>query len=363
MKSLSAESLKRSFEIWLSRESFQWSRNQFPVQGEPQKTSLPSNTLPKKTKPASNKITNNTKVSSVEFQKNVSLMQSYKNCRIFNKGNTCYLNACLQCLSTMVSFWSNLTMCTSQVSPFTLSFVKIMSLLRSSKGPIDPSHFIKLFQRLVTDSGKVDFNVFQQQDAAEALTYILEELSSISPSANNIVEKSFRVTITCQKCNQDNLKEDSTKVLQVPVEANLQSSLNKFLAPEVLCGENAYFCNFCQSHEAAFVSYNLSSVGQFLILQTKRFSQSRSGFVKHLHKIACNQYLSVPIVSENNIVEKFKLLGTINHSGSLDRGHYTAFIKKVNDNSWLHCNDAAVLSVKEESLNNNSSYIYFYELL
>ena len=107
----------------------------------------------------------------------------------------------------------------------------------------------------------------------------------------------------------------------------------------------------------------LSTVGNFLILKTKRFSQNGSGFVKHLQKIACNEYLTVPVVSENNTIKQFKLLGTINHSGSLDRGHYTAFIKKANDNSWLHCNDAAVLSAKEENLDNNSSYIYFYELL
>ena len=238
-----------------------------------------------------------------------------------------------------------------------------MSLLRSSKNPVDSSHFIRYFQKVVIDSGKLDFNVFQQQDAAEALTCILEELSTIGPSARSMIEVYFRVTITCQKCNHDNLKEDSTKILQIPVEANLQSSLNKFLAPEVLSGENAYFCNFCQSYEAAFVSYNLSTVGNFLILQTKRFSQNGSGFVKHLQKIACNEYLTVPVVSENNTIKKFKLLGTINHSGSLDRGHYTAFIRKANDNSWLHCNDAAVLSAKEENLDNNSSYIYFYELL
>ena len=43
--------------------------------------------------------------------------------------------------------------------------------------------------------------------------------------------------------------------------------------------------------------------------------------------------------------------------------HYTAFIRKAYDISWLHCNDAAVLSAKEKNLDNNSSYIYFYEFL
>ena len=32
-----------------------------------------------------------------------------------------------------------------------------------------------------------------------------------------------------------------------------------------------------------------------------------------------------------------------------------------NSKSWLHCNDAAVLRVDENKVNNTSSYIYFYE--
>ena len=32
-----------------------------------------------------------------------------------------------------------------------------------------------------------------------------------------------------------------------------------------------------------------------------------------------------------------------------------------NSKSWLHCNDAAVLRVGENKVNNTSSYIYFYE--
>ena len=263
----------------------------------------------------------------------------------------------------MVAFWSNLTIFTTRLSPFISSFVKIMSLLRSSKGPIDPSHFIRHLQKVVIDSGKFDFNIFQQQDAAEILASILDELSSVGPIAREMVNVSFQMTISCHKCNNDNLKEDTTNILQIPVEPNLQSSLNTFLAPEFLSDENRYYCNICQSYESATVSYNLSSVGTFLILQTKRFSQNGSGFSKHLQKIACNKTLSVPIIYDNvEINKKYRLLGTINHSGSLSRGHYTAFIRMLNENSWLLCNDAAVLNSKETELDNNSSYIYFFEL-
>ena len=328
MKSLSNVSLKRSFEIWLSRESFKWS-NKFSAseisseQNSNNKLKTNNSTKEKVSTINIKKNSNdNNIVSPVDFNKTTSEPITKINCGILNKGNTCYLNACLQCLSTMVVLWSNLTMCTNRLVPFVSSFVKIMSLLRSSKGPIDPSIFIKHLNKTIIDSGKSNFDIFQQQDAAEILSCILDELCSVAPVANNMVQVSLRTEITCEKCGNDNVKkEETTKILQVPVEANLQSVLNSFLAPETLSGGNSYFCNFCQSYESAVISYNLSSVGRFLILQTKRFLQNGSGLVKQLQKIACNQTLTVPTIS-NNIVEnkKFKLLETINHTGSLNRG-------------------------------------------
>ena len=371
LKSLSAVSLKRSFEIWLSRESVEWPKHNITAQSPTEKNNKPtsfSNVQKKTEKPMKlnkHNLVHNKNTSKVDFQRVTSVSTCNKNCGILNKGNTCYLNASLQCLSTMVSFWSNLTMCSTSLSPFVSSFVRIMSTLRSSKSPIDPSSFIRHLQKVVLDSGKLDFNVFQQQDAAEILSCILEELCSVGPANKNMVEVSLRTTITCDKCNNENIREDSTKILQVPIKANLQSSLNTFLAPEVLESENAYFCNVCQSLESAIISYNLVAVGAYLIVQTKRFSQDGSGLVKHLQKIACNQTLSVPVISLNNSIEnkKFKLLGTINHTGSLDRGHYTAFIRTPINNSWLHCNDAAVVTSVEKNLDNNSSYIYFWEMI
>ena len=284
------------------------------------------------------------------------------NSGIFNKGNTCYLNASLQCCSTMVDFWSNLTMFSSSVSPFVSSFVKIMSLLKSSKKPIDPSNFLRNLQNAAIKSGKTDFNVFQQQDAAEVLTCILNELFSVGVSAQNMINVSIKVTITCQKCDQDNVKEDVSSVLQVPVKGNIQSSLNVFLAPDILNEENLFYCHVCKSHEPALVTHQFTSLGKFLIMQTKRFISSGSRFVKHLQKIICTPNLSIPLFNNGqNETINFKLLGTINHTGSLERGHYTAYIKMPHKNKWLHCNDTAVIPTNEENLNNESSYLYFYE--
>ena len=363
LKQLSSQSLKSSFEIWLARDCYNWSNSHTPtsaISDVPSANLVPpivsNRSFPKE---FSKHQKSSTKAECIDFYRGIpEIRQS----GLLNKGNTCYVNATLQCFSTMVCFWSNLTMFSTTLSPFVSAFVKIMSLLRNSKGPIDPSHFLKHLHNVAVKSGKTDFNIFQQQDAAEVLGCILNELLSVGVSAENMVSISIRTTITCNKCNQINLKEEPTSILQVPVEANLQSSLNAFLAPESLRGGNSYYCNICQSSEPADVCQNICSVGKFLILQTKRFLHHGSYLAKHLQKIACSSPLHVPVLNGDDSIknEKYKLLATVNHTGSLDRGHYTAYIRRQQD-SWLHCNDAAVVLSEESKVNNDSSYVYFYE--
>ena len=57
---------------------------------------------------------------------------------------------------------------------------------------------------------------------------------------------------------------------------------------------------------------------------------------------------------------KYSLIATINHSGTLNRGPFWAFIKDLHSSSWYSCNDKLVLNIEERSLNNSISYILIY---
>ena len=100
----------------------------------------------------------------------------------------------------------------------------------------------------------------------------------------------------------------------------------------------------------------------YLVTQLKRFVSHYNQVLKDMKHVQCTPNISVP-VKDNEVTfhKHYHLIATINHTGSLTRGHYTAFIKIPNSKSWLHCNDAAVLRTNENKVNNTSSYIYFYE--
>ena len=61
-----------------------------------------------------------------------------------------YWNASLQCLSTMVTYWSNFSAHKNKLLKFVAAFVKLMSLLQTPKGALDPFYFLKRLKQIIS---------------------------------------------------------------------------------------------------------------------------------------------------------------------------------------------------------------------
>ena len=107
-----------------------------------------------------------------------------------------------------------------------------------------------------------------------------------------------------------------------------------------------FHCNICSSHQPAILEHEVSKIGHYLVIQLKRFLCFDRSVTKDIKYVKCSSTLSVPITVDTDVVchKRFKLIATINHSGNLNSGHYTAFTS--NECSvWFHCNDSAVIKV------------------
>ena len=111
------------------------------------------------------------------------------------------------------------------------------------------------------------------------------------------------------------------------------------------------------------VSKDLLMCGQYLILQVNRFDIFNGTFRKNVEKIVIGpEVLSVSTPAYENIHFKktFKLIASVNHDGTLESGHYWAFLKFKD--SWFRCNDRAVLPAKNSDVfTNRSCYILVFE--
>ena len=94
--------------------------------------------------------------------------------------------------------------------------------------------------------------------------------------------------------------------------------LNSYLESNLLSDENEFFCNFCSTNNQALADQVISKVGDYLIIQVKRFLVFNQAVTKYISKISCNPTLTVPATLDEDIAghKKFDLIATINHSGN-----------------------------------------------
>ena len=145
---------------------------------------------------------------------------------------------------------------------------------------------------------------------------------------------------------------------------NVDSSLEKFPSSELLKSENEWVCpsgNSCKE-SIKYTSFIQSAPG--LVIHLKCFCNEQDRIIKDNQFFKCFPEDSLQIrITDSNKVSFFinySLVVTINHSGSLNNGHYWAIIKDDTTNQWFSCNDKVVFEIKADDLNNKTSYVLFY---
>ena len=90
-------------------------------------------------------------------------------------------------------------------------------------------------------------------------------------------------------------------------------------------------------------------IGLQLILSTRIVSSS-----------VRNVVVPVAVDDEVSVPRQYRLLSTINNSGTLDRGHYTAYAREPSE-CWWFWNDKATIPASVQNVRNSNSYLFFYE--
>ena len=78
------------------------------------------------------------------------------------------------------------------------------------------------------------FNFNTQQDVEEILQVVLDELKDISIAASHLVCNKEKITVSCNTCSCSSLLEENLDLVTLPVSADIQTSMNQFLKPDIL---------------------------------------------------------------------------------------------------------------------------------
>ena len=171
-----------SFCIWLARNNKGWSSKEIDLSLKTPEDPL-VHQIPLSTTSKTNSLKTNSPLP-VDF---------------INKGNTCYANAILQVLSVLPSLWIIVPSESSSLSPLLKSIALNMKIKSRSNKPVDPSNFLWALSRKISESRHVPFNFNSQQDAAEVLQSVIDELKGTSVAASDLISNTIRINNSCNQ--------------------------------------------------------------------------------------------------------------------------------------------------------------------
>ena len=147
-----------------------------------------------------------------------------------------------------------------------------MAVKKNSTKPVDPSNFLKVLKFKKTDlrGVPVDFNT--QQDVAEILHVALVELKGLSLAGSQLISNTQEIAVSCNTYFCSSESEENHDISILPVSADIQSSVNQFLKPEVLSSQKKWFCPSCSALPKNIRGTCIINSAAILILQLCRLS-------------------------------------------------------------------------------------------
>jgi ubiquitin C-terminal hydrolase len=315
-----------------------------------------------------------------------------------NLGNTCYLNATLQCVVHTPGFIDSLRTQSSgrrvdlvktlielmsepqSVGPLLAGVKQKTSLLNSEFvgfGQNDGHEFLRALLHAVHNEVNrsagakyrqlVDIDGERDEDAARRWAeYHLEHDDSV---VYDLFGSQLQHTTQCSKCGYRSLSFDPALDLSLPLpkgsmfstpSTDVLTLLQNFTAPEELKGTDQFICPKCKKGRDATRTTLIRKWPSVLVLHLKRFSSSGS---KNSAKVAYLSELTISKEVQCTARAGFILRGVVIHHGSASYGHYTSYVRSPTDERWYYCDDSSVREVSEaEALEEKAgAYFLFYQ--
>ncbi|NXJ16785.1 UBP36 hydrolase, partial [Odontophorus gujanensis] len=298
---------------------------------------------------------------------------------LHNLGNTCFLNATLQCLTytpplacyllskehSRTCEWGGgfCMMCTMQNH--------VIQAFANSGNAIKPMPFIQNLKKIAQH-----FRFGNQEDAHEFLRYTIDAMQKACLSdcarldrqtqATTLVHQVFggylRSRVKCSACKSvsDTYDPYLDVSLEIRQAKNVLRALELFVKSDVLSGENAYMCPRCKKKVSASKRFTIHRASNVLTLSLKRFADFSGG--KITTDVGYPEFLNIRPYMSQNIGDPvmYGLYAVLVHSGyNCHAGHYYCYVKASNG-QWYQMNDSIVHCSNIKVVLNQQAYVLFY---
>ena len=221
----------------------------------------------------------------------------------------------------MPTLWNRVPSESNTLPPMLRAFSLYIAVKKNWTKPVHSPNILWALKCKLSNLRRVPFDFNTQQHMQEILQVVLDELKGVSLAASQLISNTQKITVSCNTCFCSSESEENLDILTLPVSADIQTSINQFLKPEILSSQNKWFCPSCSvlsesTRETCFINS-----APILIIQLCWFSNQGGQLIKDANFFSCthsesNKHLAVPIIVEDEVsfINKYSLIATINHS-------------------------------------------------
>ncbi len=253
-------------------------------------------------------------------------------CGLKNIGNSCYINAVIQCLCIA----DRCLLAPHAGVGLLVEYEKLIGSLRNvTQKTVTPSRFKRELCMI-----KPSFHNCNPQDAHELLMTLFNEfISSEMDRDRGAFERlSWGILKSEMKCSgclhvSKMTGDDSYCLsLELPIKSNasINDCLEQFLEEEVIPLEQKWRCMQCGTLSAGKKKLLVEITPELLVLHLKRFKQTQGRWTKDSRDVDVPEEITLRGL-------EYHLIAVAEHSGSYESGHYTALVKM--DDRWFSCSD------------------------
>lgn len=336
-----------------------------------------------------------------------------------NRGNTCYLNTSIQCLSNIIPFTEYVI--SSSFSEdlknrfhetksakikeimFSREWVKLIKALwQSNNNAIEPKSLHELLQKYDDR-----FSGYEQQDSQESLAFILDYLheavqydvdikysgivenevdeimiesiknwkKELKDKYSIVVEMFFgqfiNKVMSLEEHNKNQMVSKTFEVfnmLNIPIYGKtLYDSLAKYFEKEIL--ETKYFNENTNEHIDAYRQIKLMRIPKYLIIVLKRYKNQHNGNLSKSNNIITFPIDNLDLTAYAEGYDGFdcnmRLISVGCHRGGLNGGHYFAICRHINKNWYKYDDDEVTQFNIHRDINSlfRDGYMLIYEKL
>lgn len=313
---------------------------------------------------------------------------------LLNLGNSCFLNAIIQCLNYSEEFSKFLNNDELEVKDnsdgkMLIEYNELRKLMTARNCVISPKRFYKYFMDCAKENNRDNFLNYQQNDAGECLQFILEMFhNSLSRCVNidikgKIEDHTDKIAKECFTAHKNFYENDYSELLNIfsaiQVTSVVEKETNK--TSSIIC--EPYMTLMLpipikQKNESIHLKdcFNLYveeeilekhkkytrfwSLPNTLIIILNRFYNSNLRKNQVCVEFDHNSILDLSdyVIGYNSGHYKYQLYAVCNHSGALEGGHYTSYVKTT---KWYHFNDDVIEELGKHKIVSQKAYILFFK--